>query len=195
MRGRCVAVLGLALAFGVVSSQAADKGQKKKKARGGASVQLVGNLICAHCDAGIGETCNTGLRVDQVVFVIDGKVGEDLFDQRKSGTLQSVLGSISAKDGNLYVNGRRAAEPKNKKAKPRSVVVGKLAKVGDKLAIKNGKTNILVTGKAAKQLAELVDKRVRVIGKISADDKNQITVAGQRGSEATTKARKKKKDA
>ena len=184
MRYCSIALLGVAVLLGAIASaQTADQGKKKgARARGLATVGATGELVCAHCELGIGDTCSSALKVDKVVFLLDGKIGEELFDNRREGELKTVSGTLAVKDGQLHLTGRKVIEPKDKsKVKPRTYLAGQLLKVGDGLSVKNGKTAILLTGDAAKKLTDLVGKRVRVSGDFSINKDKKVTVSVKRG--------------
>ena len=187
MRSLITAAVAIGLVGFGFSAEAADKA----KAKGAAKAAVVGNLICAHCEQGIGDSCNVGIRAKDVVFVIEGPAGDALFDDRKSELLKAVSGTISAKDGNLYVKSKKATDPKNKKAKPGSRLIGKLVETNDGLAIQNGGDKIMVSGKASEKLADHVGQLVLVAGVLSVNDDDAIAIDAKTGREFK---RKNKKD-
>ena len=186
MRLSAAVVCSMAL-IGAIRAEG-KKVDKDKNA--GARVVVTGTLICAHCELGIGDSCCAGVDVGGVAFVIEGAAGDQIFDDRKSGILKTVRGPVSAKEGYLYVKGEKASDPKGKNAKPRSVLLGKLAKDGDALAIDAGIRKIRLTGKATAGAANLRGKRVKVLGVFSVDDDDEIVVAAKRIDQVVPKKKK-----
>lgn len=158
IRSLTAVVAALAVVFSV---QAAEK--EKKQANGepaGARGSVVGNLACSKCNFKATEKCQTALKLGQGQFVlVSGKAGESLFKTRCSGKLVRVSGVVTLKDGVATITSKKSKEVKNKKAKPRLTLAGKLVcskcdfKIGEcAAALKAGDLQVMLDGDAAKAL-------------------------------------------
>ena len=190
MRLLTAVVCSMALIGAIRAEKEKGKEKVKKDKNACARVVVTGTLLCAHCELGIGDSCCAAVEVGDVAFVIEGAAGDEIFDDRKSGILKTVRGSVSAKEGYLYVKGEKATDPKGKDAKPRSVLLGKLVKDGDALAIDGGIRKIRLTGKGTAGAAKLRGKRVSVAGVFSVDDDDEIVIKAKRIDRVVPKKKK-----
>jgi hypothetical protein len=189
-------IVGVCALCVVGTAIAADeKPDKTKSPADRAKVVLIGTLCCAQCDASIAGTCATALRVDKEIVVIEGRCGEELFDQRRDGVLRRIAGHATAKAGVLYLESNSADEPKKQPdAKLSATVVGRLVDDAGKLAIDDAKQRIYITGKAAAVLKPLVGKPVRVVGVLSVKDQDHIVLDAQKGEHVERKKKPPKPD-
>lgn len=182
MKSPCWVAAGLMLAS---VAFAADEGEGKGKKAGKATATIAGKQVCAHCEFGVGAACCPGIKLGDSVVVIEGKAGEELFDSRHGGKETAVTGVLSAKDGHLYLSGKKASEPR-KKQKSGVVLRGPLTKNGDALMI----ANVEVKPREGASLDDLVGKTVRAMGELSVDKENKITLASATATEFTPKKKK-----
>ena len=72
-------------------------------------VELKGKLGCAHCDySQAGEHCGVGFKTaDGKIYIIE-KASKELFEARTKGGGVKVKGTVTEKDGKLFVQASKA---------------------------------------------------------------------------------------
>lgn len=72
-------------------------------------VELKGTLGCAHCSfSQAGENCGVGFKTaDGKIYIIE-KASKELYDARTKGGEVKVKGTVTEKDGKLFVQASKA---------------------------------------------------------------------------------------
>lgn len=137
-----------------------------------AVVRVSGQLICAHCELGVGSDCCTGLRSGESVFVLEGPANKTLFEKRQSGGPARVAGTVRVQDGLLYL--QSTVEPATSPVPPTVSVTGRVTAADAGVMLANGKSPIRVLGDPAKSLPEQAGRRVEIQGKLAVDRQGQV---------------------
>ena len=152
---RSMTALVAAIAVTVlVQADEKDKAQPKIEP---ARASIVGNLVCSKCNFKATEKCQTALQLDEKQFVlVSGKAGENLFDDRCTGKLVRVFGTLTVKDGVATIKSGRSTEVNNQVTLTGKLVCSKCDfKIGEcSAALKAGELQVLLDGDAAKALFE-----------------------------------------
>jgi hypothetical protein len=142
-----------------------------------AVVDISGDLICTHCDLGIGNDCCSGLKADKTVVILAGKANEKLFDLRFGGGKRRVRGTVGVKDGNLHLFGD-AVDGKSEKGSV--TVTGQVVAAetnGKKqTSLANGKEPIVLTGEKAASLAESAGKWAELTGALAVNREGKVAI-------------------
>ncbi len=143
-----------------------------------AIASVTGKLICAHCDFSIGDTCCSGIQIEDVVFVLSGEADDELLDLRLNGIGARVIGTLTAKDGYLYLNGVQDKKAPAD-AKDQSLITGKVVADGESFALANGKSPVRIKGDALESLASQNGKWVELAGAFNVDRKGRIQLTAK----------------
>lgn len=136
--------------------------------------------------------------------LLSGKAGEDLLHARCSGKLVRVSGAVTLKDGVATITSKKSTEVKNKNAKPRLTLAGKLVcskcdfKTGEcAAALKAGDIQVMLDGDAAKALfkARCSGAPKVATGTLTKIDGNTIYLKVSKITDPKTRASGKKKTA
>ena len=152
-----------------------------------AKVAITAELVCAHCDFGIGDDCAPALKIDKTAILLTGKTPKDFLDQRFEKKVVTVEGTLELdKNKNLVLavakGGFLTADNKTAPAKGTARVEG-VPVCGScdlmlcdecTVAVANGKAPIILDGKLAKQHKDEDARSVTVLGKFYVDKRGLV---------------------
>ncbi|MFT5465893.1 MAG: hypothetical protein ACI8UO_000989 [Verrucomicrobiales bacterium] len=56
-----------------------------------------GKVICAHCDLGIGDSCNSAVQQGKTVYLLNGGVAKKFFDENAKAKVVTATGKQTKK--------------------------------------------------------------------------------------------------
>lgn len=97
-------IVALATALCAAASLLSFAGDAEKKNE----VELKGKIGCAHCSYHQGDSCAVGLKTEDGKVYILEKASDDLMKARLKGGTLKVKGTVTEKDGKLYIAASKA---------------------------------------------------------------------------------------
>ena len=165
----------------------------EKQPEPGAKVVITAEAACLHCHFGIGESCAVALKVDdKTPIVLEGKPAGDLFKARFKKQVFVVEGTLALKDKQMVLTAA-SCRPYDDKEKDKVPTKGLAYLQGPAicgkcdlslcdsctLAVKNGKSPILLDGELAQDHAE-GKGTLLVTGKLFVDKRGLLRVEAKK---------------
>jgi len=183
MRRLLGAILVVLVAVPMTGLRAQDKSAPAK-----AKVVITAELVCAHCDFGIGDDCAAALRLDKTTPVLlAGKAAKQFEDKRFDEKVVVMEGTLTLnKNKQLVLTADKGAflSPADKSAPAKGTArVEGIPVCGScdlmlcdecTLAVANAATPIILDGKLATQHKAVDNKSVTVSGQFYVDKRGLI---------------------
>jgi hypothetical protein len=157
-----------------------------KKGPPAAKVTVTAESACLHCTFGVGDSCALCLKLDETTpVVLEGKPSEEFFENRLTGALLVVEGTLSVNKDKRLVLTTAKARPYTDKDKGKAPEKGEvrvsgtpyLARDGG-VALRNGAHPIMLDGKLADRGKEA--KSLTASGKMSLDKGGTVRLAAKK---------------